>query len=113
MSASPVRTCVGCRKRAARAELLRVVAEVRPDSPVRVRVVPDPKGLAPGRGAHLHPTPQCLELAVRRRAFTRALRLSGGGLDLTPVETLVQQWAAPRAEPGAAVERGPAQEPRP
>ena len=110
MSASPVRTCVGCRKRAARAELLRVVAEVRPDSPARV-VVPDPKGRASGRGAHLHPTPECLELALRRRAFTRALRVSGGPLDTTPVETLVQQWAAQRAEPGTAVERGPAHQP--
>lgn len=29
----------------------------------------------PGRGAWLHPDPGCLELAVRRRAFGRALRL--------------------------------------
>ena len=37
-------------------------------------VRPDPDGRAPGRGAHLHPTTECLDLAVRRRAFTRALR---------------------------------------
>jgi len=37
----------------------------------------------PGRGAHLHPTRECLELAERRRAFPRALRVSGPlGLDL-------------------------------
>ena len=41
-------------------------------------VVPDPLGTAPGRGAHLHPTPECYELAVRRKAFGRALRISGG-----------------------------------
>jgi len=29
----------------------------------------------PGRGAWLHPTPECFELAVRRKAFGRALRL--------------------------------------
>jgi predicted RNA-binding protein YlxR (DUF448 family) len=28
----------------------------------------------PGRGAWLHPDPACLAEAVRRRAFTRALR---------------------------------------
>ncbi len=39
-------------------------------------VLPDPEGLAPGRGAHLHPTTGCYELAVRRRAFSRALRLA-------------------------------------
>ena len=31
----------------------------------------------PGRGAWLHPDPRCLELAVRRRAFGRALREQG------------------------------------
>jgi predicted RNA-binding protein YlxR (DUF448 family) len=29
----------------------------------------------PGRGAWLHPTPDCFGLAVRRKAFGRALRL--------------------------------------
>jgi predicted RNA-binding protein YlxR (DUF448 family) len=42
-------------------------------------VVPDPQGTAPGRGAHLHPTTECYELAVRKKAFGRALRRSGGG----------------------------------
>ena len=40
-------------------------------------LTPDPAGRAPGRGAHLHPDLDCLELAVRRRAFARALRLPG------------------------------------
>ena len=31
----------------------------------------------PGRGANLHPDPQCLERAERRKAFPRALRVSG------------------------------------
>jgi len=29
----------------------------------------------PGRGAWLHPVPGCFEMAVRRKAFGRALRL--------------------------------------
>jgi predicted RNA-binding protein YlxR (DUF448 family) len=40
-------------------------------------VVPDPRHRLPGRGAHLHPVPECLDLAERRRAFPRALRRSG------------------------------------
>lgn len=68
----PVRTCIGCRERAAKSELLRVVVGQGPDG--RVTVVPDPSSTAPGRGAHLHPTARCHELAVRRRAFSRALR---------------------------------------
>ena len=47
-----------------------------PDGQPAVR--PDPQGTAPGRGAHLHPTVACYELAVRRKAFGRALRTSGG-----------------------------------
>ena len=65
----PVRTCVGCRKRAPVTELLRVVARSG-------ALVPDPRRRLPGRGAALHPTPGCLHAAERRRAFARALRSS-------------------------------------
>ncbi len=50
----------------------------------RPAVVPDPTSTSPGRGAHLHPTAECYELAVRRKAFARALRL-GAGLSAAPV----------------------------
>jgi predicted RNA-binding protein YlxR (DUF448 family) len=78
----PVRTCIGCRKRATKRELLRVTAGS--DASGHPVVVPDPDGTAPGRGAHLHPVPECYDLAVRRKAFTRALR-AGIGLSATPV----------------------------
>ncbi len=53
--------------------------------------VPDPEGTRPGRGAHLHPTTACFDLAVRRRAFTRALR-SAEPLATDPVgDYLAQQ----------------------
>ncbi|WP_268234028.1 YlxR family protein [Nocardioides daphniae] len=74
--AGPVRTCVGCRQRTAKSELLRVVVGPGPDG--RPAVVPDPAATAAGRGAHLHPTVECYELAVRRRAFSRALRVKEG-----------------------------------
>jgi uncharacterized protein len=67
---------VGCRGRAAKSELLRVVAAVDTDGRLVVR--PDPEATAPGRGAHLHPRAECYELAVRRRAFARALRVQAG-----------------------------------
>ena len=47
-------------------------------------VVPDPTGTLPGRGAHLHPTAECYDLAVRRKAFGRALRVTTG-LSSAPV----------------------------
>ena len=87
--APPVRTCVGCRQRAAKADLLRVVID---DRGAGREVVPDPRGRAPGRGAHLHPTLDCLELAVRRRAFPRAFR-AVPGLGTAAVEDHVRQLA--------------------
>ncbi len=65
-----IRTCVGCGVRAVKSDLLRVVA-------VGDEIVADPAARMPGRGAYLHPSPDCLERARRRRAFPRALRAPG------------------------------------
>jgi uncharacterized protein len=77
LRAEPSRTCVGCRGSDSWSALLRVVAatdgDVGDSSPVALR--PDPRHRMPGRGAWLHPTPECFELAVRRKAFGRGLRL--------------------------------------
>jgi predicted RNA-binding protein YlxR (DUF448 family) len=40
-------------------------------------LVPDPRARLAGRGAWLHPVAGCLDLAVRRRALPRALRVPG------------------------------------
>ena len=69
-SAPVVRTCVGCRERAVKSELLRIVA-------AGDEVVPDPLARLPGRGAYLHPSPGCFERAQLRRAIPRALRVPG------------------------------------
>ena len=73
-----VRTCVGCRTRAFRSTLLRVVA-------IDSRLVPDDRASMPGRGAWVHETPECVDAAIRRRAFVRALRVSGP-LDTQTIE---------------------------
>ncbi|MCL2583586.1 MAG: YlxR family protein [Streptosporangiales bacterium] len=65
----PVRTCVGCKERAVKSSLLRLVA-------VGNDLVPDPQSRRPGRGAYLHPSLACLDRARRRRAFSRALRVT-------------------------------------
>ena len=67
--------CVGCRAKAAKTELLRVVAvEV---AGVGWQAVPDLRGRLPGRGASLHLDPGCLARAEKRRAFPRALHVAG------------------------------------
>jgi predicted RNA-binding protein YlxR (DUF448 family) len=50
-------------------------------------VTVDSAGNLPGRGAWLHPDQQCLREAIRRRAFVRALRITG-----TPDTSAVVEW---------------------
>ncbi|MGL4178811.1 MAG: YlxR family protein [Dermatophilaceae bacterium] len=54
--------------------------------------VPDPGRCRPGRGAWLHPDVSCLDLAVRRRAFGRALR-SGVAPDVSSLAAWVESLA--------------------
>ncbi len=79
----PARTCVGCRRRDARAVLLRLVAR---DG----AIVPDPNASLPGRGAWIHRDRDCVESAVRRRAFGRAFRMdsAAGPLDMRALAEL-------------------------
>jgi uncharacterized protein len=110
-----IRTCIGCRQRAAAAELLRVVVapdaigkaaprpaiergDIAPSGPAALPVVPDPRHRAPGRGAWLHRDPECVELAERRRAFGRALRVPAA-LDPTPVREYVAGLARQQQHP--------------
>ena len=62
------RTCVGCRQRSVRANLIRVDEQSN-------SLIFDYNKSLPGRGAWLHQAQQCLELAISRRAFFRALKL--------------------------------------
>ncbi|SEC36147.1 Protein of uncharacterised function (DUF448) (plasmid) [Tsukamurella tyrosinosolvens] len=71
----PVRTCIGCRRRAPATELIRVVASDEVDG--ARTVVVDERRRLPGRGAWLHDDPSCREQARKRNAFRRALRVSG------------------------------------
>ncbi|MET0741521.1 MAG: YlxR family protein [Candidatus Nanopelagicales bacterium] len=82
----PQRTCVGCRIRVDKSDLLRVVV-------VDGALVPDHRGRLPGRGAYVHPVPDCLEHAERRRAFPRALRYPGP-LDATALRSWFETYAA-------------------
>ena len=59
--------CAGCRGREHKADLLRIVAR---DG---VGVV-DPAQIEPGRGVYLHPRPECLDQAMKRRSIGRSLR---------------------------------------
>ena len=66
----PVRTCIGCREQAEKGALLRVVWSA--GGPLA-----DPRQTAPGRGAYLHRSADCLRSAIKRRSAGRALRVTG------------------------------------
>ncbi|MGZ4676014.1 MAG: YlxR family protein [Acidimicrobiia bacterium] len=84
--ADPQRTCVGCRRRGAPDTLVRLAASA--DGAVRIgRNVP-------GRGAWLcRDRRECLELAIRRRALGRALRIELTARDVTALR--VRLYGAP------------------
>ncbi|MCW2812534.1 MAG: hypothetical protein JWP61_2992 [Friedmanniella sp.] len=89
---SPVRTCVGCRRRGPKADLVRLVWR---DG----AVVPDPRQRHPGRGAYLHGGSGCLELAVKRRSLGRALKVTA----LDPDQVL-RAWAELPSAVGSGVD---------
>jgi len=65
------RLCVGCRRTVPREELVRfAIADVAP------YVVPDPQRKLGGRGASVHPTRECIQLAVKKGGFARAAKKS-------------------------------------
>ena len=82
---------MGCRKRELAVELLRVAAVHGGNGECAVTV--DAAGNLPGRGAWLHPDQQCLNEAIRRRAFVRALRITG-----TPDTTAVVEHVSSLAD---------------
>jgi predicted RNA-binding protein YlxR (DUF448 family) len=79
----PERTCVGCRTRRPKAELVRVAR--RPDGVVTAH----PAGTAPGRGAYVCRDRGCLELAGPRLA--RALRVALRPEDLATLSEEIER----------------------
>ena len=84
----PIRTCVGCRRPDSWSALLRVTA-CEGDSGA-IQVVPDVRRRLNERNAWLHPEPDCLEQAVRRRAFARALRVQSA-IDVEPLTAYLER----------------------
>lgn len=86
----PVRTCLGCRGRENKADLIRLV---RGDGAILV----DVRQTAPGRGGYLHRKPECWEQALRRRALSRSLGVADVDRD-----TLLSRLQAVAGNGGAA-----------
>ncbi len=78
---------MGCRRQGAKTDLVRLVWR---EGGVR----PDLGQVRPGRGAYLHSGAGCLELALKRRALGRALRVTA-----VEPDQLRGAWTAAGAEP--------------
>ena len=63
----PMRQCLGCREKKPKKELVRVVRS--PEGAVSI----DFKGKAPGRGAYVCHSTECLKKAIRSKALDRNL----------------------------------------
>ena len=97
----PQRTCVGCRRTDSRSALLRVTAQQGGSG--TIQITPDVRGRLGGRGAWLHPDPDCLEPAGRRRAFARALRVKAP----VEIEPLDQYLSTRRTGSGVDADEHP------
>ncbi len=67
--AEPLRMCAGCRERAPKKALIRIVRT--PEGGLLL----DAKEKAPGRGAYLCRKAECLQRAKKSRALERALNI--------------------------------------
>lgn len=85
----PERQCVACRRMAARSGLIRLVR--LPDGTITL----DPKQALHGRGAYSCRNATCLEQAVRKGGFARALRQRIPGEALRALDTLIEDILAP------------------
>lgn len=69
----PKRTCVGCRQITNKIDLIRIVRTKGKD------VIIDHSYRTHGRGAYIHPSTECLEAALRIKAFQRSLKVDFDG----------------------------------
>jgi uncharacterized protein len=76
----PQRTCVGCRQVQGKREMVRVVRT--PEGHVEV----DETGKRPGRGAYVHRTRECWELALQKDHLGLALRAAVSSQDRAALE---------------------------
>ena len=96
----PLRTCVGCKTSVPQGGLVRVVL-------VGGRVVADPDRRAPGRGAWVHPTRECLAGAAKG-GFARSFRTNVGRPDIEAIAGLSTPASTPSGQGGGnAVESVP------
>jgi predicted RNA-binding protein YlxR (DUF448 family) len=90
-SHSPTRTCVGCRQRAAKHDLIRFTVALKIGVEQPLRIAPDPSAVAYGRGAYMHNSEACRVAAAKSGALQWTLKVPRS----TPVDFPEAPTAAP------------------
>ncbi|MCL2884352.1 MAG: YlxR family protein [Oscillospiraceae bacterium] len=85
----PVRKCSGCSEHKDKSQLVRIVK-----SPAGA-IALDPTGKAPGRGAYLCPSADCLKAARKARRLERAFK---SAIPAEVYETLEKQLAETKTD---------------
>jgi uncharacterized protein len=89
----PTRTCVACRTARPKQELRRIVRTPGGS------IVDDPTGKLAGRGAYVCPDKDCLAIAIKKGALSRALE--------TPLPPTFVEDFGPGASPTLTTQGGP------
>ncbi|MDP9806963.1 putative RNA-binding protein YlxR (DUF448 family) [Trueperella bonasi] len=87
------RTCIGCRGVGHANELLRFTVS-------NAYVVCDTEKKRGGRGAWVHPTPECLGQALSNRAFNRAFRSAVDARDVHALLDMTKERKLPEKKAG-------------
>ncbi|MDQ0337302.1 putative RNA-binding protein YlxR (DUF448 family) [Caldalkalibacillus uzonensis] len=82
----PLRKCVACEEMIPKRELLRVVRT--PEHEVKL----DPTGKASGRGAYICATLACFQLARKKKALDRSLKVKVSDDIYATLEEEVKKW---------------------
>ncbi len=92
----PQRTCVGCRLVQGKREMIRIVRTPEGE------VVVDPTGRRNGRGAYVHASRECLDLALKRGGLERGLKVSLSPETRQTLETMAESLPSAPPEGDAA-----------
>ncbi len=101
----PQRTCVGCRLVQGKREMIRIVRTPEGE------VVVDPTGRRNGRGAYVHASRECLDLALKRGGLERGLKVSLSPEARQSLQAMAE--SLPSAPPEGAAAAGDAESERP
>ena len=95
----PQRTCVGCRQVQGKREMIRIVRTPEGE------VVVDPTGRRNGRGAYVHASRECVDLALKRGGLERGLKVSLSPEARRALETMAESLpSAPPEGEAAAID---------